>query len=490
MNNQNKQARWAELDTLSSAMRSTQATPSKLNEAMSVSACNLTIDFSRQLMTPECLAALSKLADACKLKSKINDLLSGAMVNTSEKRPALHTALRAPSSDAIYVDGQNVMPEVTEARCEIERISSLVRDSKWLGYSGMPVTDIVNIGIGGSDLGPRFCIQALRDQVSTHLNYHFVSDVDPLGFEHTVRCLNPETTLFIISSKSFTTTETLYNAKKALAWIGHHDNAKQHFIAVTANPSKAGALGFDTIIPIWDWVGGRYSFCSAINLISAIALGYDAFESMLSGARQMDKHFQTQNFSSNLPVLLALLGVWNINFLSIHNHLMLAYAAQLEQLVPYVQQLDMESNGKSIDQQGKAVNHATGPIVWGGLGNQAQHSYYQLLCQGTHKVAADIITLKAYDEQIINNMASAKVRVLSNGVNAQENPAHFIPGHMPINQIELKDCTPFTIGALVAMYEHKIFTQSVIWGINPFDQPGIESAKQQFKTKAEVFELS
>ena len=263
-------------------------------------------------------------------------------------------------------------------------------------------------------------------------------------------------------------------------WIGKQQHHAKHFIAVTAHPKKASQFGIQTVLPIWDWIGGRYSFCSAINLITAIAIGFEHFNQLLAGANSMDQHFKESDFSTNLPVLLALLGIWNNNFLHIHNLLILTYSERLEQFVPYIQQLDMESNGKSIDNTGKTVNHATGPIIWGGLGNQAQHSYYQLLCQGTHKVTADFISLSAFDGQIINKMCDAKINVLTAGVNDQENQNGYIPGNTPLNRIRINNYSPFSIGALVALYEHKIFVQSVIWNINPFDQPGVESAKHSY----------
>lgn len=482
MNNPNKKNIWKDLENqartiLSQAGLQNSADELHPNETK-ISACNISLDFSHQKLSHKAFDQLLALGESCQLKLKIESLMNGAIVNKSENRPALHTALRQPEDQTLLLNNQNVIADVTKARNQIKNISEQLRSKQWLGFSGKPMTDIVNIGIGGSDLGPRFCIQALSEYTSDELNYHFVSDVDPNGFEYAIKKLNPETTLFIISSKSFTTPETMYNARKALAWIGPKEKAQQHFIAVTANIDKAKQAGFKNILPIWEWVGGRYSFCSAINLISAIAMGYDHFQDMLAGAYSMDKHFKETALQNNLPVLLALIGVWNNNFLAIHNHLILTYALQFEKLVPYIQQLDMESNGKSIDNQGNTVNYATGPIVWGGLGNQAQHSFYQLLCQGTHKVTADFITLKSFDDEIINDMAAAKIKILTQGVNQQDDPSSFIPGNTPLNKLQLKDCTPYTIGALVALYEHKIFTQSVIWDINPFDQPGVESAKR------------
>ncbi|HAT1822282.1 TPA: glucose-6-phosphate isomerase [Legionella pneumophila] len=434
-------------------------------------------DYSRQKVNNIILDLLINLANEIKLQEKIDGLIRGEKVNISENRSALHTALRDLSNKSILIDGLDIMSEVVSTREKIRMISNRIREKKWLGYSGLPITDIVNIGIGGSDLGPRVCIHALSNYVSKEFNYHFISDVDPASFNDVIAKINPQTTLFIVSSKSFTTKETLLNARKAFALYEDTASIDQHFIAVTAHPEKAYQMGIKTILPIWDWVGGRFSFCSAVNLITAIAIGYEQFVELLAGAHDVDTHVQFTDFKNNIPVLMALIGIWNNNFLNIHNLLILTYSKKLEYFVPYVQQLDMESNGKSIDVNGRMVDYATGPIVWGGLGNQAQHSYFQLLCQGTHRCVGDFITLKTNDEHEINSMCHYKMKVLSEGIQTIENPYGYIPGNMPMNHLILSDCSPYTLGALVALYEHKIFVQSVIWNINPFDQPGIESAK-------------
>lgn len=447
-----------------------------------VSACGITLDFSHQRLSDLTLENLCALAQQRSLSEKIQALMQGQIVNLSENRPALHTALRLPNATSIPIHPR-IMEDVQFAMNEMQAIVNKLRNQQWLGHSGAPITDVVNIGVGGSDLGPRFCMQGLGDYVTHDLSFHFISNADPNAFHRISKNLNPHTTLFIISSKSFTTDETLYNAQKAIAWINNPQGQRQHFIAVTAHPMRAYELGLVHVLPIWSWVGGRYSFCSAINLITAIAIGWDNFQSMLNGAHSMDMHFKDADFKDNLPVLLALLGIWTNNFLSIHNVLMLVYAEQLEQFVAYVQQLDMESNGKSHDHHGNEVKYSTGPMIWGGLGNQVQHSYFQLLCQGTHKVALDFITLDTYDEHMINQMCAAKINVLTKGVVDSQNPHGYIAGKIPLNHIRLSDCSPYTLGALIALYEHKIYTQSVIWDINPFDQPGVESAKR-FRTMA------
>ncbi|MGL5741941.1 MAG: glucose-6-phosphate isomerase [Legionella sp.] len=443
-----------------------------------VSSENITLDYSEQHVNSLIMDALLELANECNVHEAINSLMSGKPVNHTENRPALHNALRAPQNTIINVNGTNVINDVIRTRENLKTIATQIRNREWLGYSGKPITEVVNIGIGGSMLGPFFCIHALSDLVTDQLGFHFISDIDPNSFSRTTALLNPETTLFIISSKSFTTPETLSHFQKASAWIGQKQHFNQHFIAVTANIHKAEEMGFKNILPIWDWVGGRYSLCSAINLIACIAVGFDHFSEILSGAHEMDLHFSTQNFSSNLPMLMALLGIWNINFLNINNLLVMTYSQDLQYFVPYLQQLDMESNGKSINRQGRAVNYKTGPIIWGGLGNHAQHSYYQLLCQGTHKVAADLINVRTFEGDVINKICNAHKEVLTKGGYQEENPHSYIPGEMPINLLSLADCSPRTLGSLIALYEHKIFVQGVIWNINSFDQPGVESSKE------------
>lgn len=466
----------AELTGLSSGKNYIQNTHARSLQYR-VQTNDILLDFSNQQIDDSIFELLLKLADERNLKEQINALMRGDIVNQSEQRPALHTALRSTSSDTIIVDGIDVVPDILSTREEMRVISDKIRAGLWLGYSGKPVTSIVNIGIGGSDLGPRFCISALDEFCCKELSYHFVSDMDPNSFENAVSNLDPETTLFIISSKSFTTQETLYNAKKAFTWMGQPRHYNKHFIAVTVHKSKAHTFGIENVLPIWDWVGGRYSLCSAINLITCIAIGYEHFSELLAGANNMDRHFHHNELHENMPVIMALTGLWNINFLNIPSLLMLVYARQLEQLIPYIQQMDMESNGKSVDVQGQRVNYSTGPIVWGGPGNQAQHSYYQLLCQGTHKISADFITSNTFKNETINLFSKAKIRILSQGVHEDDLHAR-ITGGMPINHISLASCSPFSIGELIAIYEHKIYIQGVLWNINSFDQPGVESAKR------------
>lgn len=447
------------------------------NHLLKVSSSNITIDFSNQRINETTLELLLNLANECNLQERIDALLQGENVNQSEKRPALHTALRNMDSKPLKVAGHDIMNDISATLEKIRLISDKIRTGQWLGYSGKPIKDIVNIGIGGSDLGPRFCIKAFADITASHLGYHFVSDLDPNALTNVVDKLSPETTLFIVTSKSFTTKETLHNAKAARVWLDKPSHINQHFIAITANCNAAKEFGIINILPIWDWVGGRYSFCSAVNLITAIAIGFPQFSQLLAGAHSMDVHFQNTPFEKNLPVLLALIGIWNNNFLQIHNLLILTYSQQLDYFVSYIQQLDMESNGKSIDNYGRGVNYATGPLVWGGPGNQAQHSYYQLLCQGTHRLTIDFLTIQQYDGQMINEICAIKQKILAEGITEPATQDGYIPGNLPLNHISLNTCSPFNIGELLALYEHKVYVQSVIWDINPFDQPGVESAK-------------
>lgn len=446
---------------------------------------DVSLDFNYQRLDDFALDLLLELARESNLESKIKALFTGYHVNTTEDRPALHTALRTFSDEPILVDNKDIIPEIFSTRERMYAISDKIRKGEWLGYSGKPIKDIVNIGIGGSQLGPQFCIKALTDYIIPTLNFHFISDFDPKGFSRALAKLNPETTLFIISSKSLTTMETLHNTKKAWKWVGHKKDINKHFIVVTANTDKAHKYGVTNVLPIWDWVGGRYSFCSAINLITCIAIGSEQFEALLLGANLMDQHVHSAPLAVNISVLLALIGIWNINFLEINNLLMLTYAHDLQNLVPYLQQLDMESNGKSVDNNGQPVQYATGPIVWGGLGNQAQHSYYQLLCQGTHKIAADFISVEGNIDKEINKICAMQKRVLAQGID-EENPYGYIHGRTPINHITMKEFTPKSLGALISMYEHKIYCQSVLWNINPFDQPGVESYKRLLKNNSKI----
>jgi glucose-6-phosphate isomerase len=472
----NKLPSWSALEEHFHRMSPKACKNSANLESFNLKAGPIELDYSYQKIQPEALKLLIDLAIECGMKEKINMLVEGGMVNKSQGLPALHTALRVLNPKPILVNNQDIMPNIISARRQMETITYQIRSGQWLGFTGKPIKNIVNIGMGGSDFGPKMCVNTLAEFASAELNYFFISDTDPKKFSNTIKKIDPETTLFIISSKSFTTYETLYNTQKAIDWIGQH-NMSQHFIAVTAHIDKAKEWGISHILPIWEWVGGRYSLCSAINLITCIAIGYDLFMELLAGAHQMDQHFCDAEFHENMPVLLALLGIWNINFLHITSLLLVICAAQLELIVPYIQQLDMESNGKSIDNDGQIIDYSTGPLILGGIGDQMRHSYYQLLVAGNHKIAADFISINEFDDELINSFCASTIHTLNEDISLGDNPLR-TPGGIPINHIKLDSCNPFTLGSLIALYEHKIYAQSILWGINSFDQPGVEYAKQ------------
>jgi len=472
-----QQPAWQKLEKYASSNQFNPLSPSSTIPCLNFS--ELSLHFSNQRVDEATLVALYDLAEACHIKSAIIALMTGLDVN--HQKPALHTALRCFTPAAMDTHDSDVHDLVTLARQMMRDISAQIRAGEWLGFSGKAVIDIVNIGIGGSQLGPKFCIDALQEFIQPGLRFHFIADFDSSAFHRVVQALNPETTLFIISSKSFTTPETLTNAHRAFAWLGTLEVVKKQVIAVTAFPDKAKALGIECVIPIGEWVGGRYSITSAINLVTCIGIGFEAFVEFLQGARAIDEHCFHADICNNLPVMLALLGIWNNNFLGIHHLVMLTYARSLQRFVPYIQQLDMESNGKSLDKHGRAVNYATGPIVWGGSGNQGQHSYFQLLCQGTHRVAIEMISAHRNLDDETQRMQYAHQQVLSQGVEPDEPLNGYIPGNIPIAHVQLLNCTARSLGALVALYEHKIFIQGVIWTINSFDQPGVESFKQRMQ---------
>lgn len=367
--------------------------------------------------------------------------------------------------------------EVSQMREQMKVIIEKIRGKQWLGFSGKPITDIVNIGIGGSDLGPKFYYDALNHmQTGQQLKCHFISDADYFSVKDCLELLNPQTTLFIVSSKSFTTEETMMNADLARQWIGHTDAMSKHFIAVTANSELAMKQGYQHIIKFGSWVTGRFSVTSAINLINAIFFGFDSYLEFIQGAEEMDKHFLTAPWQENLPMMLAFMSIWNINFLNIPINLMLIYHAKLRYLVDYVQQLDMESNGKSYDRLGQKNDYCTGPMIWGGLGNQSQHSYYQLLAQGSHQLSIEFFSIKDVKNNYLNQLCQNRKKSLYHGILAEE-LSHTIKQQPCVNHIELTELTPRSLGSLIAMYEHKVFIQAYLWNLNPFDQPGVDKAK-------------
>ncbi len=450
---------------------------SKTTEDKQITYANISINLSAQKISKRALSLLESLAAGCYLKDKIEAMFSGENVNITEKKPALHTALRRDETNYIMVDGHNVMADIAQTKQHIKEISNAIREKRWQ-KNGLPVIkNVINIGIGGSDFGPKFCFQAFKALQHPDLHFNFISNGDAASFENAVRGLKPEETLFIVSSKSFKTEETIKNLEKAIKWLGRVNCNNHQFIAITANHLEAKKYNFQTCLPIWDWIGGRFSTCSAINLITAISIGYDAFDKMLCGAQAMDKHFLSASPLDNLPIMLALIGVWNINFQNINNHLILPFSNELRKFVPYLQQLEMESNGKSIDFYGNHINYHTAPLVWGAMGNEAQHSFLQCLYQGTQKVAADIFTVNTPSNDNLNHYCHNMMEYLKNGLDDKHKPYEKIHQNTRFNHIQLSNLKPETIGQLIALYEHKVFAQSVIWNINPFDQMGIERTK-------------
>jgi glucose-6-phosphate isomerase len=474
----------------------------------SLSACGLFLDYSKNLITTETRELLVQLADEVKLSEAIKAMFAGEILNASEGRPALHTALRRPIGDKLKVGGTNIMPEVHKVLGQITELVTRIHDGLWRGYTEKPITDVVNIGIGGSFLGPELVSEALLPYSQKGVRCHYLANIDGSEFHELSAKLRAETTLFIVSSKSFGTLETLKNAQAARAWYlaqgGSEAELHRHFIAVSSNNAAAVAFGIreENIFPMWDWVGGRYSLWSAIGLPIALSIGTANFKELLSGAHTMDEHFQTAPFSQNMPVLLALLGVWYGNFWGSQSHAILPYDHYLRNITKHLQQLDMESNGKSVRQDGSPATTETGPVIWGGVGANGQHAYHQLLHQGTQLIPADFIVpvvsfnpVADHHQWLFANCLSqsqalmlgktrdeAEAELRAKGVAETEverlAPHKVIPGNRPSNTLVVERISPRRLGALVAMYEHKVFVQSVIWGINAFDQWGVELGKE------------
>ena len=433
---------------------------------------NLKLDYSLQTIDRNTIQNLVALAREYKLNEYISALLDGKNVNFNQNRPALHSALRANCNEKIFVNGQDVIPEIIKTRQKIYAIAQQIRANKWLQEK---VTDIVNIGIGGSDLGPKMAIYALQTYNDTAINFHLISNDDPKRISNLLNTLNIQTTIFVVASKSFTTKETITNLQRVINYLGNDKQLiSKQIIAITGQTKLAKQYGITNTLPIWDWVGGRYSFCSAVNLILTIMIGEEAFSELLNGAKNMDEHFKNAEYAGNIPVILALLDIWNVNFFKARSHLILTYCESLNYLPAFLQQLVMESNGKSTDNNQSPIPYSTAPIVWGGLGPQAEHAYYQLLQQGTHYNNIEYIFVKEECYKEINELAYKKLAALTNGVGSA-NPKQF---KIASNMIYLNKVTPQTIGELIAMYEHRIYCQSVLWNINAFDQPGVDTAKK------------
>lgn len=457
------------------------------------------LDFSKQRITEETLKLLLDLANAVDLKQQIEDMFSGKKINITENRAVLHIALRNRSNQPIIVDGKNVMDDVNRVLNQMKDFSNEIRGREWKGFSGKQIKNIINIGIGGSDLGPVMAHEALKYYSDRNLTCRFISNVDSTHFIENSRDLNPEETLFIISSKTFTTEETMTNAESAKQWIldffKDDKSIASHFVAVSTNTEKVKEFGIDpnNMFEFWDFVGGRYSLTSAIGLSLMVAIGPDNFDQMLDGFHSIDNHFRSTPFEKNLPVILGLLGIWYNNFFKAETHAILPYEQYLSRFPAYFQQGDMESNGKSVTKDGARVDYQTGPIIWGEPGTNGQHAFYQLLHQGTKLVPTDFIAfaetnnpLGDHHEKLMANVF-AQTEALAFGKTIEQLkqegiPEELIPhktfeGNRPSNTILMKKLTPYTLGQLVALYEHKIFTQGAIWGINSFDQWGVELGK-------------
>ncbi len=456
------------------------------------------LDYSKNRITEDTLRHLLSLAEEVDLKAAIEHQFSGEKINQTEGRAVLHTALRAPESSIIKVDGVNVIPEVYKVKGKIETFTNEVVSGTKKGYTNKPFTDIVNIGIGGSDLGPAMVVDALQ-YYKNHLTTHFVSNVDGDHVNEVIKKLNPETTLFVVVSKTFTTQETISNANTLKSWFlnsaSENDIAK-HFVAVSTNLEAVKSFGIDAnnIFPMWDWVGGRFSLWSAVGLSISLAVGYENYSSLLNGAHKMDTHFKNEKFESNIPVVLALLSIWYNNFFGAESEAVIAYSQYLNQFATYLQQGIMESNGKSVDRNGDPIDYQTGTLIWGEPGTNSQHAFFQLIHQGTKLIPADFIGFakslhgnQDHQDKLISNFL-AQTEALLNGktkaqVESEGTPEAIVPfkifdGNKPTNTIFIKKLTPESLGKLIAMYEHKIFVQGIIWNIFSYDQFGVELGKQ------------
>lgn len=493
------------------SMREAFAADTRRYQRFSLDSCGLLLDYSKNLIDERSLELLIQLAEQAGLQESIANLFNGEQVNASEGRAALHTALRSPIGRRLLVDGHDIIPEVHRVLNQVTELVSRIHSGLWRGYSEKPIKEVVNIGIGGSFLGPQLVSEALRPFTQRGVRCHYLANIDGSEFRELTARLDPETTLFIVSSKSFGTLETLKNTLAARDWYlamgGPEEELHRHFIAVTSNRKAAieFGIGEENIFPMWDWVGGRYSLWSAIGLPIALAIGVSNFKELLAGAYAMDQHFTQAPLAENMPVLMALLGIWYTNFWGAQSHAILPYDHYLRNFTKHLQQLDMESNGKSVRQDGSELNIATGPIIWGGVGCNGQHAYHQLLHQGRLLVPADFIVpvnsynpLSDHHQWLFANCLS-QAQALMQGKTREEAEAELrargmpeaevqrlaphkvIPGNRPSNILVMNRIAPFELGALVALYEHKVFVQSAIWGINAFDQWGVELGKEMGK---------
>jgi glucose-6-phosphate isomerase len=472
----------------------------KRGERLTAEAVGIFLDYSKNRVTNETLSLLIQLAKKSGLRARIDAMFRGERINVTENRSVLHVALRTPKDRSILVDGENIVPKVHAVLDKMNDFCSRVRSGEWRGFTGSRIRNIVNIGIGGSDLGPVMAYEALRHYSEHAITFRFVSNIDGTDFVEAVRDLDPSETLFIVSSKTFTTLETMTNARTARSWSlkafgGDVQSVAQHFVAVSTNATEVAKFGIDTanMFEFWDWVGGRYSMCSAIGISTMMSIGPDNFDAMLHGFQQMDEHFRTAPFEQNLPVLMGLIGLWNNNFFGAQTIAVLPYEQYLKRFPAYLQQLAMESNGKHVTLDGGKVHYQTAPIYWGEPGTNGQHSFYQLIHQGTRLIPCDLIAFvkplnplgRHHDILMANIFAQAEALAFgktADQVKAEGTPDWLVPhrifeGNRPSNMIIAERLTPETLGKLVALYEHSIFTQGTIWGIDPFDQWGVELGK-------------
>ncbi len=511
--NPTKTKSWSSLATHFNELVSTEIkemfeqNPTRFNE-MKISFEDILVDFSKNKITSKTLKLLVGLAKECGLENAIKNMFSGAELNHTEKRAVLHTALRNRSNAPILVNKSDIMPPINEVLLKMETFSNKVHNGHWKGFSGKRINTIVNIGIGGSDLGPVMVTEALKHYQVEGLNTYFVSNVDGTHIAETLKKADPETTLFLVASKTFTTQETMTNAHTARTWLLNYykDDAAvaSHFVALSTNAKAVSKFGIDTtnMFEFWDWVGGRYSLWSAIGLSICLTIGYKNFEKLLEGAHAMDTHFASTTFDKNIPVILALIGVWHNNFCEYESEAILPYDQYMHRFAAYFQQGNMESNGKSVDNNGNKINYQTGPIIWGEAGTNGQHAFYQLIHQGTKIIPCDFIAAAnshnpigdhhpklmanffAQTEALMNGKMEEEVlaELKQSGLSDKEIkkilPFKVFEGNRPTNSILVKEITPYTLGSLIAMYEHKIFAQGIIWNINSFDQWGVELGKK------------
>ncbi len=504
---------WKELEAYFATFKGTQmkslfATDAHRFEKYSLKFEDMLVDFSKNIVDDHIFSLLMQLARECGLKDAIVSQFTGERINKTENRPVLHTALRNRGNSPVYVDGKDVMPDINRVLAQMKAFSESIISGEWKGYTGKPISDIVNIGIGGSDLGPLMVTEALKHYQKENIKLHFVSNVDGTHIAETLKLVNPETTLFIIASKTFTTQETMVNAESARTWFLSHANntdfVKHHFVALSTNAKSVAAFGIDTknMFEFWDWVGGRYSLWSAIGLSIACGIGFENFEELLEGANAMDKHFEETDFENNVPVILAAIGIWYNNFYRAETEAILPYDQYLHRFAAYFQQGNMESNGKYIDRNGKKVAYQTGPILWGEPGTNGQHAFYQLIHQGTKMIPCDFMApaishnpLSDHHPKLLANFF-AQTGALMLGKTAQQVeselksagknqaeidemlPYMVFEGNIPTNSFLFKKLTPRTLGSLIAMYEQKIFVQGVIWNVYSFDQWGVQLGKQ------------